>query len=138
MHDLQPEIFKLGNRKSSLFGLHSPLRNHPRRQGVSSVELPPEQPPEKRPRHKQLCLLGYCCCRPNLHPLRNGVNGLLRALPGVRDLLVTVACRRLSTSPGVQLAPAFRSSCALAGSTFTNFGKQRALAKSIFPVPLSI
>jgi hypothetical protein len=35
--------------------------------------------------------------------LRDGVNAYLRALPGVRDLIVTVACdtsRRLSASPG--------------------------------------
>src|SRR5262249_1911161 len=39
------------------------------------------------------------------HSLRDGVNAYLRALPGVHDLLVTVACeiitRRLGTSPGV-------------------------------------
>src|SRR5262249_10815196 len=37
--------------------------------------------------------------------LRNGVNGVVRALPGVRDLIVTVARKSspcaLSTSPGV-------------------------------------
>jgi len=44
----------------------------------------------------------------NIRPsLRNGVNGLLRALPGVRDLLVTVACRRLSTSQGAPGPHAF-------------------------------
>ena len=44
------------------------------------------------------------------HSLRNGFNGLLRALPGVRDLIVTVArdtSRRLSTSPGVPGPHAF-------------------------------
>ena len=49
---------------------------------------------------------------------------LLRALPGVHDILVTVvrklvACD-LDASPGAQLAPAFRSSCTLAASTFTS------------------
>jgi hypothetical protein len=38
------------------------------------------------------------------HSLRNGFNGVYRALPGVHDLLVTVARRlvtcRLSASPG--------------------------------------
>ena len=38
------------------------------------------------------------------HSLRDGVNAYIRALPGVRDLLVTVACKiitcRLSASPG--------------------------------------
>jgi len=36
------------------------------------------------------------------HSLRNGFNGLLRALPGVRDLIVTVACGHQSA----RLAPA--------------------------------
>jgi hypothetical protein len=41
----------------------------------------------------------------NIRPsLRDGVNAYFRALPGVRDLIVTVACRlvtrRLSASPG--------------------------------------
>jgi hypothetical protein len=45
--------------------------------------------------------------------LRDGVNGVVRALPGVRDLIVTVArgmvFRRLSTSPRVPGPHAFAS-----------------------------
>jgi hypothetical protein len=45
------------------------------------------------------------------HSLRDGVNAYSRALPGVRDLIVTVACKiiicRLSTSPGVPGPHAF-------------------------------
>jgi len=32
--------------------------------------------------------------------------------------------------------PTFRSSCYIASSTFTNFGKSWALAKILIPVPL--
>ena len=45
------------------------------------------------------------------HSLRDGVNAYLRALPGVHDLLVTVASKiitcRLGTSPGVPGPHAF-------------------------------
>ena len=44
------------------------------------------------------------------HSLRDGVNAYLRALLGVHDLLVTVACetsRRLDTSPGASGPHAF-------------------------------
>ena len=61
--------------------------------------------------------------------------GFLRDLPGVHDLLVTVACK--SSSAGLapakgRLVPAFRSSWAIAEPPFTNFGRQRALANSRF------
>ena len=61
--------------------------------------------------------------------------GFLRDLPGVHDLLVTVACK--SSSAGLapakgRLVPAFRSSWAIAEPPVTNFGRQRALANSRF------
>ena len=61
--------------------------------------------------------------------------GFLRDLPGVHDLLVTVACK--SSSAGLapakgRLVPAFRSSWAIAEPPLTNFGRQRALANSRF------
>ena len=56
----------------------------------------------------------------NIRPSpRNGVNGLLRALPGVRDFLVTVACRRLSTSQGAPGPHAFAVRCQHHSSNLT-------------------
>ena len=48
------------------------------------------------------------------HSLRDGVNAYIRALPGVRDLIVTVACLvdRLSASPGAPEPHAFASAIA--------------------------
>ena len=70
-------------------------------------------------------------------PRAIGFNGLLRALPGVHDFLVTVIgamqsiVANLTPAKG-RLVPAFRSSWAIAEPPFTNFGKQRALANSRF------
>ena len=61
-------------------------------------------------------------------PHANGFNGFLRALPGGPGFLVPVALwiipQSLTPASG-RLLPAFRSSCAICGPTFTNFGKPR-------------
>jgi hypothetical protein len=70
--------------------------------------------------------------------------GFLRALPGERFrrpgfLTPSLAAISASLTPASgRLLPAFRSSCATCGLTFTNFGKQRAVATFLIPVPPSI
>ena len=71
-----------------------------RAQGMPGVLLHP-QPCVRMKKHTSKSLQA----KPNKrHSLRDGVNAYIRALPGVRDVLVTVVCKiitcRLSASPG--------------------------------------
>ena len=75
-------------------------------------------------------------------PRAIGFNGLLRALPGVHDFLVTVIGAMQSivanlTPALVCLVPAFRSSCVIV-EPLHELRKAKGTSKFIIPVPLSI
>src|ERR1700747_1268096 len=90
----------------------------PHSRGVISPELSKKDPPLRRGRREHRVFQPHPWPRvqqrkhtsssPQVQPLhrrslRDGVNAYIRALPGVRDLIVTVTCdtsRRLSASPG--------------------------------------
>jgi hypothetical protein len=72
--------------------------------------------------------------------LRNGFNGFLRALLGDRAFLspsLTDHPANLTPASG-RLLPAFRSSCAIRGPTFTKLRKARGNSNCLMPVPLTI
>src|SRR5262249_40469239 len=92
----------------------------PQSRGAYASELLPRPPSKRRGRREYQVLwlapAALCAMRKahklvttgqpfHRHSLRDGFPAYLRALPGVHDLLVTVACgivtRKLSTSPGV-------------------------------------